>query len=279
MLSEIFKNPKPIIGVIQLLPLPGSAKWDGKMDAVILRAEQEATALASAGVDGILIENYFDSPYAKTQIDSAAAIAMAQIAHRIQHFTDTPLGISVLENDPTTALAIAMNIGARFIRVPVLVGTLISEEGMVQGKINQLCAYRKELKNADNIKIFANVTMNQIVPTPQRQAPWKAPLAYLEQIILSIKKHNVADALILSNLEIQPQDIDELKKTANLPILVGDALTPEEAQAFYIKADGLLLAHGIKKNAFPGINGPPSIDMTKVEELIAKSRQSTVTAS
>ncbi len=273
MLSEIFKNPKPIIGVIQLLPLPGSPKWDGNMAQVILRAEQEATALASAGVDGILIENYFDSPYAKSQIDSAAAIAMAQIAHRIQHFTDTPLGISVLENDPKTALAIAMNIGARFIRVPVLVGTMISEEGMVQGKINELCAYRKELKNADDIKIFANVTMNQIVPAPQRQAPWKAPLAYLEQIILSIGKHNVADALIFSNHEIQPQDIEELRKTANLPILVGDALAPEEAQAVYIKADGLLIAHGIKKSSIPGLDTPPSIDINKVEELIEKSRQ------
>ncbi len=272
MLSEIFKNPKPMIGVIHLLPLPGSAKWDGKMAQVILRAEQEATALASAGVDGILIENYFDSPYAKNQIDPAAAIAMAQIAHRIQHFTDTPLGISVLENDPKTALAIAMNIGACFIRVPVLVGTMISEEGMVQGKINELCIYQKALKNADTIKIFADVTMNQIVPAPQRQAPWKAPLAYLEQIILSIGKHHVADALIFSNLEIQPQDIDELRKTANLPIVVGDTFTPEIVQDFYQKADGLLLAHGIQKSTLPNLELPPSIDMTKVEELISRSK-------
>mgnify|MGYP005685173691 CR=1 FL=1 len=56
MVTEIFEKPKPIIGTIELLPLPGSPGWNGHLEQVISRAEQEATALASGGVDGIVRE-------------------------------------------------------------------------------------------------------------------------------------------------------------------------------------------------------------------------------
>ncbi len=58
-LKQIFKTNNPIIGVVHLLPLPTSPRWQGKLERVIARAEQEATALAAGGVDGIIIENFF----------------------------------------------------------------------------------------------------------------------------------------------------------------------------------------------------------------------------
>lgn len=58
-LYQLFKTRTPIIGVVHLLPLPTSARWGGSLKAVIDRAEQEATALASGGVNGIIVENFF----------------------------------------------------------------------------------------------------------------------------------------------------------------------------------------------------------------------------
>ncbi|MBY0402941.1 MAG: phosphorybosylanthranilate isomerase, partial [Cyanobacteria bacterium] len=87
MLSEIFQKPKPILGTVQLLPLPGSTSWNGRMEQVMGRAEQEATALASGGVDGLLLENSYDAPHRLDRIDTAAAIAMALIAKRMVQFT------------------------------------------------------------------------------------------------------------------------------------------------------------------------------------------------
>ncbi|HEY9707936.1 MAG TPA: BtpA/SgcQ family protein [Oculatellaceae cyanobacterium] len=58
-LHQIFKTPNPIIGVVHLLPLPTSPRWGGNLKAVIDRAEQEVTALASGGVDGVIVENFF----------------------------------------------------------------------------------------------------------------------------------------------------------------------------------------------------------------------------
>ena len=70
-LNHIFKTANPIIGVVHLLPLPASPRWGGSLKAVIDRAEQEATALASGGVDGIIVENFFDAPFAKDRVDPA----------------------------------------------------------------------------------------------------------------------------------------------------------------------------------------------------------------
>ena len=54
-LNQIFQTKNPIIGVVHLLPLPTSARWGGSLKAVIERAEQEATALAAGGIDGIIV--------------------------------------------------------------------------------------------------------------------------------------------------------------------------------------------------------------------------------
>jgi uncharacterized protein len=61
-LYQLFKTRTPIIGVVHLLPLPTSPRWGGSLKGVIDRAEQEALALASGGVDGIMVENFFDVP-------------------------------------------------------------------------------------------------------------------------------------------------------------------------------------------------------------------------
>ena len=63
MLYELFGTDRPVIGVIHLLPLPGSPRYGGDLEPVLLRAEQEATALASGGAHGIIIENFFDAPF------------------------------------------------------------------------------------------------------------------------------------------------------------------------------------------------------------------------
>ncbi|CCQ68994.1 photosystem I biogenesis protein BtpA [Crocosphaera watsonii WH 0402] len=64
-LTQIFNTTNPVIGVVHLLPLPTSPRWGGSLNAVIERAEQEATALAAGGVDGIIVENFLMPPLLK----------------------------------------------------------------------------------------------------------------------------------------------------------------------------------------------------------------------
>jgi predicted TIM-barrel enzyme len=57
--TTLFKTAVPVLGVVHLLPLPTSPRWQGNLQTVIDRAEQEATALVSGGVNGIIVENFF----------------------------------------------------------------------------------------------------------------------------------------------------------------------------------------------------------------------------
>ncbi|MEL6880124.1 MAG: BtpA/SgcQ family protein, partial [Cyanobacteria bacterium J06607_10] len=81
-LLQIFKTANPAIGVIHLLPLPTSPRWQGDLDAVIARAEQEATALAAGGMHGLIVENFFDAPFPKSQVDPVVVSAMTLVVQR-----------------------------------------------------------------------------------------------------------------------------------------------------------------------------------------------------
>ncbi len=154
-LKQIFKTPNPIIGVVHLLPLPSSPRWGGSLKAVIDRAEQEVTALASGGVDGVIVENFFDAPFRKNQVDPVVVSAMTLIVQRLMNLVTLPVGINVLRNDAQSALAIATCVQAQFIRVNVLTGVMATDQGLIEGQAHQLLRYRRELDS--EVKILADV--------------------------------------------------------------------------------------------------------------------------
>ncbi|MBT7501638.1 MAG: phosphorybosylanthranilate isomerase, partial [Gemmatimonadales bacterium] len=62
-LSSVWPSGHPLIGMVHLLPLPGSPRWGGSMHRVLDRAEADANALAKAGFDGVIVENFGDVPF------------------------------------------------------------------------------------------------------------------------------------------------------------------------------------------------------------------------
>ena len=143
-LKQIFQTENPVIGVVHLLPLPTSPRWGGDLKAVISRAEQEATALAAGGVNGIIIENFFDAPFAKDRVDPAVVSAMTLIVDRLRNMVTIPIGINVLRNDARSAIAIASCVGVEFIRVNVLTGVMATDQGLIEGQTYELLRYRRE---------------------------------------------------------------------------------------------------------------------------------------
>ncbi|MBY0450257.1 MAG: BtpA/SgcQ family protein [Cyanobacteria bacterium] len=259
---------KPVIGVIHLLPLPGSAAWSGDVDEVIHRAEQEAAALASGGVSALLFENFYDQPYTQPRLDPAGAVLMALAAERVKQLTQLPLGISVLNNDPKSSLAIAMNVQAAFIRIPVLVGTRITEAGMVGGCLQELLQTQHQMKLLTPPMWLLDVSINNVVPAPQREAPWRDPLGYLRHLIQTMLKHPMEKTLLLSEQELAPGDIEQLKQEFPVPMWVGTALNRDNAQAYYQAADGILLGAGIKKDPIEGLDPRTTVDLNKIESVM-----------
>lgn len=242
-LENTFGTNHPIIGVIHLLPLPGSPRYDGQLETMLQRAEQEAAALASGGAHGIIIENFFDAPFAKTKIDTAGACALTLAASRVKEISQLPLGINVLRNDGHTALAIAGTVGASFIRVNVFSGAMVTDQGIIESEAHELLLYRRLLGLEKTVSIFADVMVKHAAPLG---------ITDIGQAAKDTVFRGLADALIVSGHSTgSAPDMDDLKAVRKAvpdsPIFIGSGASPESAPALLSVADGIIIASALKR--------------------------------
>jgi membrane complex biogenesis BtpA family protein len=279
MLAETFQKPKPILGTVALLPLPGASGWNGHWEGLITRAEQEATALATSGVDGLILQNTHDAPFSQERMDPAGAIAMAMLARRIRQFTRLPVGVSVLPNDPETALAIAMNTEAEFIRLPLLSGALVTDGGVLNSRLNHLLQTRNRL-HAHLPPLLVDISVNHLAPAASlRNAHEAGPQTgqlHLEHLIHLAKASLQADldiTVVLSDRDIEAADLVAFKDSTGCEVLVENSTGALVAEAYFDQADGLILEGDVRKSAASQPGTWPSIDMTRAEELVNKLRK------
>ena len=241
-LYQLFKTRRPIIGVVHLLPLPTSPRWGGNLKAVINRAEQEAAALASGGVDGIIVENFFDAPFTKNQVDPAVVSAMTVVVQRIQNLVTLPIGLNVLRNDAKSAMAIACNVQARFIRVNVLTGVMATDQGLIEGEAHQLLRYRREL--GCDVKILADVLVKHARPLGSPN---------LTVAVQDTIERGLADAIILSGWATgsppNQEDLELACGAANgTPVFVGSGANWENIATLMQAANGVIVSSSLKRH-------------------------------
>lgn len=274
MLTEIFKKPKPLLGKVQVLALPGAPGWSGNHQELLSRAEQEATALATGGVDGLIVENFHDKPYTTDRMDVAGAIAMAMLIRRVRQLTKLPVGLSILQNDPETALAIAINTQAEFIRMPLLAGALLTESGVIQSRMNALEHYKSRLK-ADMPFLLVDVSVNHILPAGgMGDAGGRGNrISQLQRLIRHLMELGLPNAAIVPDRDILPEELNELRQTLPHPVLIELLKDAQQAVSCFDASDGLILDAGTRKSLSrqPGL--PPTIDMIRVEELVNTLRK------
>lgn len=260
--EKIFGRKNPVIGVVHLLPLPTSARWGGDLSLVMERAEQEATALAAGGVDGIIVENFFDAPFCKDSVNPAVISAMTLIVDRIMNLVMLPIGINVLRNDATAGLAIASCVGASFIRVNVYTGIMATDQGLIEGKAHEILRYRREL-NSD-IAIFADVLVKHARPlgTPN-----------LTTAVKDTVERGLADAVILSGwatgLPPSLEDLELAQSAANgTPVLIGSGANENNIAELMQFADGVIVASSLKRHG----KIEETIDPTRVAQFVEASQ-------
>ncbi|PSR18324.1 phosphorybosylanthranilate isomerase [filamentous cyanobacterium CCP3] len=263
-LIEVFNTPNPVLGVLHLLPLPTSPRWQGDLRAVVDRAEQEATALASGGVNGIIIENFFDAPFTKGPVDPAVVSAMGLVVQRLQTLITVPLGINVLRNDARSALAIATCTGATFIRVNVLTGVMATDQGLIEGCAHDLLRYRKEL--GSSVKILADVLVKHARPLGSPN---------LTTAVQETIHRGLADGIILSGWATgSPPSLEdlELAKAAagDRPVFIGSGADVDNIGTLMKAADGVIVASSLKRQG--DINQP--IDPIRVGQFVEAMQES-----
>jgi membrane complex biogenesis BtpA family protein len=119
---------RTVIGMVHLPALPGSPRWDGSMARVVESALADARALVEGGADALLVENFGDAPFTSGRVEPATVAAMSVVAAEVRKaFPRAPLGVNVLKNDARAALAVAVAVGAEFIRVNVHAGAVLAD--------------------------------------------------------------------------------------------------------------------------------------------------------
>lgn len=262
-LNRIFKTANPVIGVVHLAPLPTSPRWRGSLRAVIDRAEQEAAALAAGGVNGIIVENFFDAPFPKDQVDPAVVSAMTLTVQRLQNLVTLPIGINVLRNDARSAMAIAMATEAQFIRVNVLTGAMATDQGLIEGKAHELLRYRREL--GCDVKIFADVLVKHARPlgTPN-----------LTTAVQETIDRGLADAVILSGWATgsptSQEDLELARAAAkDTPVFIGSGANWENIGHLIQVADGVIVASSLKRRG----EIDNTIDPIRVSRFVEATRR------
>ncbi len=263
-LKQTFKTANPVIGVIHLLPLPTSPRWGGSLKAVFDRAEQEAVALASGGVDGIMIENFFDAPFPKSQVDPAVVSAMTLVVQRVMQLVTLPMGLNMLRNDARSAMAVASCSQAQFIRVNVLTGVMATDQGLIEGQAHELLRYRREL--GSDVKILADVLVKHARPLGSPN---------LTTAVQETIERGLADGVILSGWATgSPPSLEDLElasaAAAGTPVFIGSGASWENIPQLIQAADGAIVSSSLKRRG--QIEQP--IDPIRVSQFVEAMRRS-----
>ena len=239
--KDLFRNPKPLIACIHLLPLPGSPRYSGKMSEVYDTALSEVEIFKRYAIEGVIIENFRDMPFYPTKLPAETIAAMAAVTHEIVNVVQMPVGVNALRNDARAALAIASATGADFIRVNVHLDAVVSDQGIIEGTAHETLRLRAHIKS--DVLIFADVGVKHSAPLGNRGLAPKTR---------DLTERGLADAIIVSGeatgAETQTEDIDIVRQNTNLPIFIGSGMTPENLGKVYSKVDGLIVGSTFKKD-------------------------------
>jgi len=257
-----------LIGMIHLGPL-FSKRSSSTLDEVEAKAVQEALLLAEAGFDAIMIENFGDTPFYPNRVPTHTVAAMTRICTSIQHAfrhknrVCPKLGVNVLRNDAHSALAIAAAVDAALVRVNVHSGTMITDQGLIQGEAHETCRYRDQM--APNCSIFADLRVKHAAPLIQR------PL--LEEA-KELWERADADAIILTGTQTGATcDLEPLQrlkdKLPECPLVVGSGVTPEQLPQLLPLASGLIVGTWLKVDS--KVHNP--IDSKRAHQIVEQVRK------
>ena len=254
-------RPKVVIGMLHLRPLPGSPRFDGDVARVRDELLRDADALAGGGVDGLMMENFGDVPFYPDGVPAHVVAHMTALAcavrDRVPHL---PLGINVLRNDGRAALAVAHACGASFIRVNVLCGARVADQGILQGIAHELMRDRAMLGGQGNaIKVLADVDV-------KHSAPLGAPRAIEDEVDDTIAR-GLADAVIVSGAGTgkgtDPQHVAAVRAAAagRVPVFVGSGVSVESLDALLPHADGFIVGTSLKRGGL--VDHPIDVDRVR----------------
>ena len=249
-----------VYGVVHLKSLPGSPSNRLSIDEIIDSAQEDVNSLVYGGVDGIIIENFGDTPFVKNDISKRTLASFTTVVENLSIERDIKVGINVLRNDGIAALAIAEATKSQFVRINVLNNTMFTDQGVIEGDAHGVNQFKSSLNSY--VEIYADVFVKHDVPPPGSKIENHA-----EELI-----HRAgADVVIVTGdgtgHEINIGDLEKVRDIVPTgKLAIGSGVTSTNVDAYQDLADILIVGTSFKVDN----DVAKRVDINRVEELVRK---------
>ena len=263
LLSKIFSQPKPIIGMVHLPASPGQpqAKPNPDLKSAIASIAADVKALQDGGIDGLLFCNESDLPYT-TKLDSEVGAWNTFLVGAVYDQIRIPYGVNLLW-DPIASIEAAAACGATFVR-EVMCGSFISEMGLLTPDPAIIARTRTRLK-AEHIALFTNIVPEFASALEGRTVAQRAKAA----------EYFGFDAILISGpvagVAFSEADLLEAKGAAkNTPVFANTGVNAQTVAKTLEMADGVISGSAMK---IDGKTFNP-VDPKRVIELVQAANKS-----
>jgi membrane complex biogenesis BtpA family protein len=237
-----------LVGVVHLPALPGSPRSTLTAPECAREAANDARILAEAGYDAIIVENFGDTPFFATKVPAVTVAAMTACALAVRAAAPgVALGINVLRNDGDAALSIAVCTQASFVRINVLTGARVTDQGLVQGEAATTLRLRRALL-AESIGIWADVDVKHSAPLGAARP--------LVQEVEDLTKRGMADVVLVTGegtgKGVDLAKLGAVKRASVKPVLVASGATLSSLGELAASCDGVVVGSALREGGIPG---------------------------
>lgn len=261
-LAAAFGTAKPVIGMIHLPPLPGTALYDDArgVRGIVESARRDADALQEGGIDAVMFGNEGDRPY-RTRVGPETVATMAAAVASVAPSLSVPFGVDVLW-DPRATLAVAKATGAAFAR-EVFTGVFGGDLGLWDTAGGEVSQYRRAI-DAGGVRLFFTINAEFAAPVAPR------PIAAVAR---SVAFSSLPDALCVSGpLTGAPAPLEELRAAkeaaGDVPVFANTGVRRETVADVLAVADGCIVGTALKVD---GVTWN-AVDPVRVRALMAAAR-------
>lgn len=240
LLKEMFGVEKPVIAMAHIPAIPGTPRYDPTkgVEGSVEHVRKDVAHLLENGVDAIMFCNEDDRPYT-FHADFEAVAVMTRIVTELRP-TDRPFGVDFLWN-AKAPLAICKATGGAFIR-EVVTGVYESDMGIWAPDAAELYRYRHNI-DADNVRVFANITPEFASPLGTRDVATRARSAVVSSLV---------DAILIAGSMAGAEPDFSMVKTAkeavgdNTPVFLNTGARQENIRQYLTVADGVIVGSSLK---------------------------------
>jgi membrane complex biogenesis BtpA family protein len=256
-----------LVGVVHMPPLPGAPRAAASRrgeGAFVARAVADARAYAAAGFSAVTVENYGDSPFFKDHVPPETVASLSAACHAVRSALPAELqvGVNVLRNDTRAAVAVAAACGLDFVRVNVLSGAMVTDQGVIEGRGADVLRDRARL--APHLRIFADVRVKHSAPLAPRP---------LDEEVKDLVTRGGADAVIVTGARTgATADVERLREVraaaGRTPVFVGSGTNAANIAAMLALADGAIVGTSVKRG---GVTANP-VDPARARAFVRAAR-------